>query len=162
MAGNDKIIEHLNLALKKELTAINQYLLHAHLLEDWGVAKLSKHEYEESVEEREHADLLIKRILFLGGNPDVQTLGDIGVAKTVKEVLQNDLKAELDGIAHYREAIAACEEFKDYGTRDLFLQILKEEEGHQDYLETQLKMVEDMGLQNYLQINSQSSIETEE
>ena len=161
MKGDKKTIEHLNLALKKELTAVNQYFLHARILEDWGIAKLAKHEYNESIEEMKHADDLIKRILFLDGMPNLQELGKLYIGEDVKELLECDLKLEHDGAIHYREAIAYVESINDYVTRDLFAKILTDEEGHIDYLETQLKMIENMGIQNYIQINSLSPLDEE-
>lgn len=161
MKGDKKVLEHLNLALKKELTAINQYFLHSRMLEDWGITKLAKHEYKESIEEMQHADLLIKRILFLEGIPNLQELGKLFIGEDVKEVLECDLKLEIDGAKHYREAVKIAEAADDYISRDLFIQILKEEEGHIDYLETQLQMMQDMGVQNYIQLNSESPLDAE-
>lgn len=161
MKGDKKVIEHLNLALKKELTAINQYFLHSRMLDDWGVTKLAKHEYKESIEEMQHADKLIQRILFLEGIPNLQELGKLFIGEDVKEILECDLKIEIDGAAHYRQAVEDAEKAKDFVSRDLFLTILKDEEGHIDYLETQLQMIEDMGIQNYLQINSESPLDAE-
>ena len=161
MKGDKKLIQYLNEALKKELTAVNQYFLHARMLEDWGVTKLAKHEYNESIEEMKHADDLIKRILFLEGLPNLQDLGKLMIGEDVKEILECDLKLEIDGAAHYREAVAYAESVKDFVSRDLFLAILKDEEGHVDYLETQLQMIENMGLQNYIQINSESALDAE-
>ncbi|MGN7438722.1 MAG: bacterioferritin [Alcanivorax sp.] len=161
MKGDKKLIQHLNEALKKELTAVNQYFLHARMLEDWGITKLAKHEYNESIEEMHHADDLIKRILFLGGLPNLQDLGKLQIGQNVKEVLECDLKIEIDGAEHYREAVSYAEEVKDYVSRDLFSKILADEEGHIDYLETQLQMIENMGLQNYIQINSESPLDSE-
>lgn len=161
MKGDKKLIQYLNEALKKELTAVNQYFLHARMLEDWGITKLAKHEYNESIEEMKHADELIKRILFVGGLPNLQDLGKLMIGEDVKEVLECDLKLEVDGAAHYREAIAYAESIKDFVSRDLFLAILKDEEGHEDYLETQLQMIENMGLQNYIQLNSESALDAE-
>ncbi|MCE7888017.1 MAG: bacterioferritin [Alphaproteobacteria bacterium PRO2] len=154
MKGNPKVIEQLNLGLKKELTAINQYFLHARMLEDWGVTKLARHEYKESIEEMHHADIFIKRILLLGGLPNLQELGKLLIGENVKEVIECDLKLELDGIETYRKAIKICEEANDYVSRDLFLNILKDEEMHADGLETQLKLIDQVGLQNYIQLNS--------
>ena len=160
MKGDKKIIEHLNAALKKELTAVNQYFLHARMLEDWGVTKLGKHEYNESIEEMKHADDLIQRILFLEGIPNLQELGKLHIGENVKEILECDLKIEIDGAEAYREAVAYAESVKDYISRDLFMKILADEEGHIDYLETQLQMIEDMGIQNYIQLNSESPLDT--
>jgi len=161
MKGDKKVLEYLNAGLKGELTAINQYFLHSRMLEDWGVTKLAKHEYNESIEEMQHADELIQRILHLEGLPNMQSLEKLHIGQNVKEVLQCDLKLENDGIDLYREAAGYCESVNDYVTRDLFIKILTDEEGHQDYLETQLALIEQMGLQNYIQINSQSPLDTE-
>lgn len=161
MKGDPKIIEHLNKALKKELAAINQYFLHARLLEDWGLAKMAKHEYDESIEEMRHADKLIQRIILLGGHPNLQEIGGLNIGENVEEVLNGDLKLEVDGITHYREAIGACEQANDYVTRDLFIEILTDEEGHQDFLETQLEMIKQMGLQNYIHLQSAPTNEQE-
>ncbi len=161
MKGDTKIIELLNQALKKELTAINQYFLHSRMLEDWGITKLAKHEYKESIEEMQHADELIKRILFLEGLPNLQELGKLYIGEDVKEIMECDLKIEIDGAAHYRDAVAYAEEVKDFVSRDLFSKILSEEEGHIDYLETQLQMIKNMGIQNYIQINSESPLDSE-
>ena len=160
MKGDKKIIEFLNEALKKELGAINQYFLHARMLDDWGVTKLGKHEYNESIEEMKHAEELIDRILFLEGLPNLQEVGKLFIGENVKEILECDLKIELDGVANYKEAVAYAESVKDFVSRDLFAKILADEEGHVDYLETQLQMIEDMGLQNYIQLNSQSPLDT--
>lgn len=161
MKGDKKVIEHLNEALKKELTAINQYFLHSRMLDDWGVTKLAKHEYNESIEEMQHADRLIQRILFLEGLPNLQTLEKLQIGENVKEVLECDLKLEIAGAAHYREAVAYADSVKDYVTRDLFIKILAEEEHHIDYLETQLELFRQIGEQNYIQLNSQSPLDAE-
>ncbi len=154
LKGNPKVIEQLNHGLKKELTAINQYFLHSRMLEDWGVTKLAKHEYKESIEEMMHADIFIKRILLLGGLPNLQELGKLFIGEDVKEIIECDLKLELDGIETYRKAIKICDEAGDYVSRDIFLQILKDEEEHADGLQTQLQLIDRIGLQNYIQLQS--------
>ena len=161
MKGDKKILELLNDALKKELTAVNQYFLHARMLDDWGITKLGKHEYKESIEEMHHADALIQRILFLEGLPNLQTLDKLMIGENVREVLECDLKLELDGVKSYREAVAYAEKVKDFVSRDLFAKILADEEGHVDYLETQLQLLKTMGLQNYIQLNSESPLDSE-
>ena len=161
MKGDKKVIAYLNEGLKKELTAVNQYFLHARMLEDWGVTKLGKHEYNESIEEMKHADDFIQRILFLEGLPNMQEVGKLMIGENVKEVLECDLKLELDGVKSYKEAVAYCESVQDFVSRDLFARILADEEHHVDYLETQLQMIEDMGLENYIQLNSESPLDAE-
>jgi bacterioferritin len=161
MKGDKKVIEHLNNALKKELTAINQYFLHSRIMEDWGVTKLAKHEYKESIEEMQHADLLIKRILFLEGLPNLQELEKLLIGETVKEILENDLKLEIAGAKHYREAVEYADSVRDYVSRDLFSKILADEEHHIDYLETQLELFKQIGEQNYIQLNSESPLDSE-
>jgi len=161
MKGDKKVIQYLNEALKKELGAINQYFLHARILEDWGITKLAKHEYNESIEEMHHADDLIKRILFLGGLPNLQEVGKLHIGEDVKETLECDLKIEVEGVKAYKEAISYCREVQDFVTEDLLKKILTDEEGHVDYLETQLEMIEQMGIENYIQINSESPLEAE-
>lgn len=154
MKKDQKVIDQLNLGLKKELTAINQYFLHSRMLEDWGVTKLAAHEYKESIEEMQHADLFIKRILMLGGLPNLQELGKLFIGENVKEVLECDLKLELDGIETYRKAIKICEEAHDYVSRDLFLGILKAEEEHADGIQTQLDLIEKIGLEKFIALNA--------
>lgn len=154
MKGDKTVLQHLNKLLKGELTAINQYFLHSRLLEDWGVTKMAKHEYKESIEEMEHADWLIKRILLLEGMPNLQELGKLYIGENVKEILECDLKLEMEGSANYRAAIKDCEIASDYGTRDLLVQILKAEEGHHDHLQTQLQLVETIGLEKYIMLQS--------
>ncbi len=161
MKGNPQVLKRLNLALKGELTAINQYFLHSRMLEDWGVTKLAKHEYKESIEEMHHADLLIKRILLLEGLPNLQELGKLYIGEKVEEVLSGDLKLEEEGIANYRAGIKDCEEANDYVTRDLFIKILTDEESHQDFLLTQLMMVKTIGIEKYIQLNSDAAIDQE-
>ena len=154
MQGDTTVLTHLNVVLKNEMTAINQYFLHARMLEHWGVVKLGAVEYGESVDEMKHADLLIKRILFLGGVPRLE-LDKLLVGKTVQDVLECDLKLEQQAMPQLREAIPYCEKVRDFVTRDLFSQILEGEEEHVDFLETQLELIEKIGLENYIQMQSQ-------
>lgn len=151
MKGDPKVIEHLNTILYNELTAINQYFLHSRMLKDWGLNKLGDHEYQESIEEMQHADKLIGRILFLEGLPNLQDLGKLLIGENVREILECDLKLEEKGIPDLREAIAYADSIRDYVSRDLFQTILAEEEEHVDHLETQLGLIERLGLENYQQ-----------
>jgi len=146
-----KVIELLNQVLRNELTAINQYFLHAKMFEDWGMSELAKHERSESIEEMQHAEALIDRILFLEGLPNLQDLGKLLIGQDVKEILECDLALEMVAIPVLREAIAFCEEAGDYVTRQLFDGILKAEESHVDWLETNLDLIGKMGIQNYIQ-----------
>lgn len=155
MQGDTTVLTHLNVVLKNEMTAINQYFLHARMLEHWGVVKLGAVEYGESVDEMKHADLLIKRILFLGGVPRLE-LDKLLVGKTVQDVLECDLKLEQQAMPQLREAIPYCEKVRDFVTRDLFSQILEGEEEHVDFLETQLELIEKIGVENYIQLQSQA------
>ena len=154
MKGDDKVIEFLNAALKNELTAINQYWLHYRLLDHWGIARLADYEKHESIDEMKHADILSERILFLDGLPNFQMLGRLRIGETVEEVLRSDLALEGDAIPLLRDAIAHCETVRDYVSRDLFRRILDNEEEHVDFLERQFDMIERMGIQNYIQLQS--------
>ena len=151
MKGDKLVIQHLNKILGNELVAINQYFLHARMYEDWGLGKLGKHEYDESIDEMKHADMLIDRILFLEGLPNVQDLGKVMIGETLKECLELDLKAEHKAHPIYKDAIAHCEEVRDYGSRDLLEVILKSEEEHIDFLETQLEIIGRIGEERYMQ-----------
>ncbi len=159
MKGDKEVIKCLNNSLKGELTAINQYFLHAKMLEDWGVTKLAKHEKAESIEEMVHAEKIIDRILLLEGLPNLQDLGKIQIGENVEEIIKADMLLEIAGIKEYREGIAVSEKAGDYTTADLFKAILAEEEEHLDHQETQLKMIEDMGIQNFIALNSNSEDE---
>ena len=151
MKGDATVIEHLNKVLKNELTAINQYFLHSRMLKDWGLNKLADYEHHESIDEMKHADQLIERILFLEGLPNMQTMGKLRIGEDVPKILQGDLDMELDALPDLRAGIAYCEAHKDYVTRDLFDSILVSEEEHVDWLETQLQLIETMGVENYQQ-----------
>ena len=154
MKGDAKVIELLNEALKNELTATNQYWLHYRLLDNWGLARLAAFERSESIDEMKHADRLAVRILFLDGLPNFQLLGRLRIGETVEEVLRADLDLELEALLQLRGAIQHCETVRDYVSRDLFAEILENEEEHVDTLETQFEMIQRMGLENYIQLQS--------
>ena len=151
MKGDIKVIQLLNKALSVELAAINQYFLHARMYKNWGLNALGKHEYDESIEEMRHADKLIERILFLEGLPQMQHMSKLSIGKVVPDCLAGDLKLELEARELYVEAISYCEEINDFVSRVIFEENLRDTEEHIDYLETQIGLIEQIGLQNYLQ-----------
>lgn len=151
MKGDAKVVEYLNRGLRSELTAINQYWLHYRILDNWGLKAMAKIWRKESIEEMEHADAFTARILFLEGFPNMQTLDPLRIGETVKEVLEADLAAELGARALYQEAAAYCESVKDFVTRDMFVKVMTDEEGHIDFLETELSLIERIGLELYTQ-----------
>ena len=157
MKADPKVVEFLNTVLTNELTAINQYFLHARMLDHWGVTKLGKKEYEESIDEMRHADRLIKRILFLDGVPNLQRLNALMIGQTPEEVLRCDLSQEDKAVADLREAIPYCESVRDFVTRDLFSDILENEEEHIDFIETQFDLMKRIGMENWVQLNSGSA-----
>ena len=151
MKGDAKVLDFLNQALKNELTSINQYFLHARMLDNWGMKRLGKIEYDESIDEMRHADRLVKRILFLEGLPNLQDLGKLFIGENVREVLECDLRREMAAHPLYQAAIAHCESVKDYVTREILVHIQKSEEEHIDFIEEQLGLIDKMGLPNYVQ-----------
>lgn len=151
MKGDPKVIDYFNRGLRSELTAINQYWLHYRILDNWGLKAMAKIWRKESIEEMEHADKFVERILFLEGFPNMQQLEPLRIGETVKEVLEADLAAELGARALYQEAAAYCEEVKDYVSRDMFVKVMSDEEGHIDFLETQLDLIGRIGLELYTQ-----------
>ena len=159
MLRDPKVVEHLNTQLTNELTAINQYFLHARTLRHWGVTLLGKKEYEESIEEMRHADWLIERILFLDGLPNVQRLNQVLVGQSVQEILEADQRLEEMALGDLREGIAYCESVRDYVSRDLLLRILANEEEHMDFLDRQFDLIRQIGIERYIQLNSASAPE---
>jgi bacterioferritin len=157
MQGNDRVIARLNEALFLELGAVNQYWLHYRLLEDWGFAKLAKKERAESIEEMQHADRIVARIIFLEGHPNLQTLAPLRIGQNLREVLQADLAGELDAVASYSHSRDICHEERDYVTMKLFEELLADEEGHVDFLETQLSLLDKLGEERYGLLNAESA-----
>jgi bacterioferritin len=154
MQGDPQVIQHLNDTLKNELTAVNQYWLHYRMLDNWGVTRLAEYERHESIDEMKHADTLAERILFLDGLPNFQMLGRLRIGETVEEILRADLELEREALGQLKEAIGYCEGAGDYVSREVFRRILETEEEHVDFLERQFVMIEQMGLQNYVQLQS--------
>ena len=159
MTGDARVIELLNEALKNELTAVNQYWLHYRLLDHWGIARLAQFERHESIDEMKHADELSERVLFLDGLPNFQALGRLRIGESVEEILRADLDLELEAVEQLKGAVVHAESVRDFVSRDLFARILSNEEEHVDTLEKQFDMIERMGLQNYIQLQSKPAAE---
>ena len=162
MLRDPKVIEHLNTQLTNELTAINQYFLHSRMLENWGVTKLGKREYQESIDEMKHADALIKRILYLEGLPNVQRLDPIRIGEDVEQILKADQALEAKALGDLREGIAYCESVRDFVSRDLLLKILENEEEHDDFMERQFDLIRQIGIERYILLNSAAAPEQDD
>ncbi|MEM7283983.1 MAG: bacterioferritin [Pseudomonadota bacterium] len=161
MKGNDKVIERLNEALFLELGAVNQYWLHYRLLDDWGLKKLAAKEREESIEEMQHADKIIERIIFLEGHPNLQSVAPLRIGQNVKEVLESDLAGEQEALVSYKKSRDICDEVGDHVTRIIFEKLLTDEEGHVDFIETELELMKRIGEQNYQLLQAKSADEAE-
>ncbi len=161
MKGDAKVIEYLNRAIRSELTAVSQYWLHYRLQEDWGLGHMAKKSREESIEEMHHADKLIARVIFLEGHPNLQKLDPLRIGQTPRETLESDMAAEQEARALYREARAYCNEAGDFVTMKLFEELLADEEGHIDFLETQLDLFDKLGAEKYMQLNASKMDEAE-
>lgn len=157
LPGDPRTLEFLNRVLKNELTAINQYFLHSRMLADWGLSRLARKEYDESIDEMKHADRLIRRILFLGGLPNLQDLGKLLVGENLRDVIDCDLKLELRSLPDLKQAIPHSEAVKDFVSRELFVAILESEEEHIDWLQTQIRLIEQMGLENFVQLQTKAN-----
>lgn len=157
LPGNPDVIRALNAVLRNELTAINQYFLHSRMLADWGLSRLAKAEYDQSIDEMKHADRLAKRILFLGGLPNFQDLGKLLIGEEVRDVLECDLKLEISSLSDLKDGVSLSERVGDYVSRDLFVEILESEEDHIDWLQTQFRLIEQMGLANFVQLQTKAN-----